>query len=208
MREVIGERRGLTPKFPGSCAQNAASSPRSSRATVIPVSASSVRASAIRSLSSANRPSPFAPPGASARTCNAKWWSPITNSLLVSASRASTSSSACESAKSPAFAIRICCRRKRPCPVALVRNVNDWVSTNGNGAERSPFNIPTTVGVGFSLIPSTAPKRVEVGRRYSITSLPKRSRVVQRRFAIGARGSGTRWNSPFTSSAKNSRSEE
>ena len=40
LREVIGALRGRIGKFPGSCAQKAASSARSSRATVMPVSAS------------------------------------------------------------------------------------------------------------------------------------------------------------------------
>ena len=39
LREVMGALRGRIEKLPGSCAQNAASSAMSSRATVIPVSA-------------------------------------------------------------------------------------------------------------------------------------------------------------------------
>jgi hypothetical protein len=49
--------------------------------------------------------------------------------------------------------------------MAFVRKAKDCVSTNGNGADSSRLNIPTTLGVGYSLIPSIAPTRVAVGRR-------------------------------------------
>ena len=52
------------------------------------------------------------------------------------------------------------------------------MSTNGNGAESSASNIPTCVGVGYSLIPRMAPERVPVGSRYSSASVPKETRDV------------------------------
>ena len=59
LRLVIGALRGRNPKFPGSCAQNAASIARSSRATTIPVSPSQVRASATLSFSARIEASPL-----------------------------------------------------------------------------------------------------------------------------------------------------
>ena len=97
----------------------------------------------------------------------------MANSLLVSASSASLSSAACDTAKSPALVIRLNCRCSSAWPVALVRNVNDCVSTKANGADSSRSYIPTTVGVGYSLMPSIAPTRVSVGDRYSMASVPK-----------------------------------
>src|ERR1700674_4792025 len=129
-------------------------------------------------------------------------------SLLVKASSASMSSSAWETAKSPAFAIRACWRCKSPCPVALFKKVKDWVSTKENGADNKPSYIPTTVGVGYSLIPSTAPKRVSGAERYSRDSPPKSTRLDARTAFKGERGNGTRSRSPFKRSDKNSSSVE
>ena len=91
---------------------------------------------------------------------------------------------------------------------ALVRNANDCVSTNGKGAERSASNIPTVVGVGYSLIPSIAPTRVVAGRRYCRVSVPKQTRDVASTSLIGARGSGTGRDSPLMRSPKKLRTPE
>ncbi len=58
--------------------------------------------------------------------------------------------------------------------------------------------MPTTLGVGYSLMPSMAPTRVCAGSRYSIASKPKSRRVVPRTSFKGARGSGTGRASPDT----------
>src|SRR5207302_743988 len=85
--------------------------------------------------------------------------SPITNSLLLRPSRASFSSTACDTAKSPALAMRWNCLCSSACPAARERKENDWVSSSGNGADSRRLYIPTTLGVGYSLIPSIAPAR-------------------------------------------------
>ena len=52
-------------------------------------------------------------------------------------------SRACESAKSPAFAMRLNCRCSSACAAALVRKAKDCVSTNGNGADKRRSYRPT-----------------------------------------------------------------
>jgi hypothetical protein len=68
--------------------------------------------------------------------------------------------------------------------------------------------MPALVGVGYSLMPRNAPRRVCVGVRYSIASEPKNGRVVRSTSLIEARGRGTGRHSPFKSTPKYSRSEE
>src|SRR5260370_28558462 len=121
----------------------------------------------------------------------------MTNSLLVNASSASLSSADWDTAKSPAFAVRLNCRCSSAWLVALVRNANDCVRTNEIGADSSWLYIPTVVGVGYSLIPSMAPTRVSVGDRYSMVSLPKSSRPVARIWLSGFRATGMGWLSPL-----------
>ena len=48
--------------------------------------------------------------------------------------------------------------------------------------------MPTCVGVGYSLIPSIAPRRVPMGSRYSSASVPKDTREVESTSLIGALG--------------------
>src|SRR5882724_9453417 len=129
-------------------------------------------------------------------------------SLLVSASKASINSPAWLTAKSPALAMRACWRCKSPCPVALFKKVKDCVRTYEKGADNKPSYIPTTVGVGYSLIPRTAPKCVRVAERYSRVSVPKSTRLVASTAFKGERGRGTRCDSPFKRSDKNSSREE
>src|SRR5713101_1268646 len=102
----------------------------------------------------------------------------MTNSLLVSASSASLSSHACETAKSPAFAIRLNWRCSKAWLAPFVRNEKDCVSTKANGADRSRLYTPTTLGDEYSLMPSIAPTDVAVGERYSMASAPKNRREV------------------------------
>src|SRR5882672_6219117 len=83
--------------------------------------------------------------------------------------------------------------------MAFVKKAKDCVSTKGNGADKSRLNIPTTLGVGYSLIPSIAPTRVAVGRRYSMASVPKNTRVVASTRLRGAFGNGERCHSPLMS---------
>ena len=56
--------------------------------------------------------------------------------------------------------MRLNWRCSSPWPAALDRNVKDWVSTKANGADSSRSNMPTRVGVGYSLMPSIAATRV------------------------------------------------
>ena len=62
------------------------------------------------------------------------------------------------------------CRDSKPCAVDFGRNAKLCVSTNGNGAVSNRFTIPTEVGVGYSLMPRNAPRRVSLAVRYSIAS--------------------------------------
>ena len=101
----------------------------------------------------------------------------MTNSLLVSASRASFSSAAWDTAKSPALAMRLNCRCSSAWPLALLRKENDWVSTNDIGDDSSRSYIPATVGVGYSLMPRMAATRVSCADRHSMASVPKKSRA-------------------------------
>src|SRR6185312_1937912 len=132
----------------------------------------------------------------------------MTNSLLVNASRALLSSTACDTAKSPALPKRWNCLCSRPWLVALDKKVNDWVRTRGKGADSRRSYMPTTVGVGYSLMPRIAPTRVPVGVRYSIASAPKSSRVVANDSFSDARGIGIRCHSPLTSEPRYSSNEE
>src|SRR5438874_3095104 len=63
------------------------------------------------------------------------------------------------------------CRCSSACPAARERKEKDCVSTSENGADSRRLNIPTTLGVGYSLIPSMAPARVESRRDRKSTRL-------------------------------------
>src|SRR5271154_2412472 len=94
------------------------------------------------------------------------------------------------------------------CAVDFGKKVKLWVSTKEYGAVNRRLNMPALVGVGYSLMPRNAPRRVCVGVRYSIASEPKKGRVVRSTSLIDARGKGTGRHSPFRSTPKYSRIEE
>ena len=92
--------------------------------------------------------------------------------------------------------------------MAFVRNEKDCVSTNANGADSSRLYIPTTLGVGYSLIPRIAPTYVAVGERYSMASVPNNRRVLANARLSGPLGSGERCHSPLISNPRYSSSDE
>src|SRR5271156_3840366 len=132
----------------------------------------------------------------------------MTNSLLVSASRASLSSAACETAKSPAFDMRLNWRCSSDCPADFDRKEKDCVATNETGADSSRLYIPTRLGVGYSLIPGMAATRVTVGKRYSMASVPNSNRDVASARLTASKVSGARCHSPLISNPRYSSSDE
>src|ERR1700733_8583693 len=132
----------------------------------------------------------------------------MTNSLLVSASSASLSSEAWERAKSPALVMRLNCLCSSDWPAAFDKNAKDCVRTKANGTDNRRLYIPTTLGVGYSLMPSIAPTRVAVGARYSMASVPKNRRVVASAWLSGPARSAQRCHSPLISNPRYSCSDE
>ena len=161
---MIGALRGRTGKFPGNCAQKAASKAKSSRATSMPVSARKLRAkrNVIVEWLQARLARRI---GAGFRDIGQYLQGEmmIAHDELVAGERVQR-------------ILEFGCLRngeiagiRHPVdigvaagigPCALVRNVNDCVSTKANGADNSRLYIPTTLGVGYSLMPSMAPTRV------------------------------------------------
>ena len=213
LRDVIGALRGRIGKLPGNCAQNAASNARSSRATIMPVSASIAarqrdmvveRLEPLRTV----RGSPSADP---ARRDHLQREVMISHHEFVAGERIERILELLGLRNREIARIRhsIELPLQQPLAGGFGKKCKGLRQHERNGADSSRLYMPTTVGVGYSLMPSIAAD-AGVARQCGIRSPRCRTAGAWSPGPrlTGPRGSGTRCHSPLTSKPKYSSSDE